>query len=156
MNQDQNQYQNYNYTYDPSGAQHGGVDHYDEESLFSKILKSPLLAVGSLMLVGAAFASVIVMSYSGSDDADIPVVVAQETAFKVNPTDRGGLDVPFQDSTVFQSLAGAEIGESAPVENLLASDDQSLQRLEAFAAEADRLIEESEAARAAAVLKRLL
>jgi len=151
-NGSQNQYHNYNYNYDPNGVTQSGVDHYDQEGAFSRILKSPILAVAALLLVGAAFASVIVMSYSGSENGDVPVVQAQDTAFKVAPNDRGGLNVPFQDSTVFESLAGAEINESAPVENLL-SGDQSMARLEAFAAEAERLIEESEAARAAAEIR---
>lgn len=148
MNNDK--YQNYNYT------PHAHVqEHYDQESVFSRILKSPVLAIGSLMLVGAAFAGAIIMTYThSSDDGVVPIVQAQNESFKSIPDQPGGLNVPFQDSTVFDSLAGAEIQEVAPVENLLSSGGD-VARLDAFAAEAERLIQQSEATRQAAQVRSL-
>ncbi|MGH1398655.1 MAG: SPOR domain-containing protein [Alphaproteobacteria bacterium] len=147
-----NDFQNYNYDQFTSSPQ-APQRNRRQDGFVGGILKSPIFATGALLLVGAAFASVIMMGYSGSkDEANIPVVEAQETAFKDVPAEAGGMNVPFQDSTVFESLAGAEIKETAPIENLLSSEDE-VARMEAFAAEAERLIQESEAARKAAEIR---
>jgi len=129
-------------------------DNYnsDKRGLFGTIkskLKNPLFATGAILLAGAAFAAVIVASYPSSNDAsDIPIVQAEATPFKEMPSDPGGMDVPFQDSTVFSSLRNPDAPEVTSIENLLA-EEEPVDRLQAFAAEAERIIQESEARRGA-------
>ena len=111
--------------------------------------KSPVFATAAILLAGAAFAGVIITSYPSSDEAgDVPIVQAEVTAFKEMPTDPGGMDVPFQDSTVYSSLRNPEAPETTSIEDLLA-EEEPVDRLEAFAAEAERIIQESEARRSA-------
>ncbi len=112
-------------------------------------LKNPIFATAVLLLSGAAFAAVIIASYPSSEEAaDIPVIQAETMAFKELPTDRGGMNVPFQDSTVYSSLRNPNAQEVTNIENLLA-EEEPVDRLEAFAAEAERIIQESEARRSA-------
>lgn len=109
--------------------------------------KNPVFATGAILLAGAAFAGIIVASYPSSDDAgNVPIVQAEVTPFKETPADAGGMDVPFQDSTVYSSLRDADAPEVKSIENLLA-EEEPVDRLEAFAAEAERIIKESEARR---------
>lgn len=113
-------------------------------------LKNPVFATAAILLTGAAFAGVLIASYPSSNDAgDVPIVQAEATPFKESPSDPGGMDVPFQDSTVFSSLRDADAPEITSIENLLA-EEEPVDRLEAFAAEAERIIKESEARRGGA------
>ncbi len=124
-----------------------------KKTIFEKIFgpslgakfRNPIFATGALLLAGAAFAGIIIASYpSGDDGGEVPVIQAERTAYKTQPGERGGMNVPYQDSTVFSGLRDGEGAEGAPVENLFASEEP-VDRLEAFAAEAERIIEESEA-----------
>ena len=51
---------------------------------------------------------------------DVPIVRADDNPFKVIPEDRGGMDVPHRDSTIFSSLNN---DQDKRIENLLADDD---------------------------------
>ncbi|MEM7618443.1 MAG: SPOR domain-containing protein [Pseudomonadota bacterium] len=65
----------------------------------------------------------------GSDKGDVPIVRADTEGFKVTPEDPGGMEVKFQDSTLFS-------GDSAEgVENLLADDtnEKPMPRSQLFA-----------------------
>lgn len=86
-------------------------------------LQNPAFATAALLLTGAVFAGVIVMSYpSGNkEDREIPIVRADLRPIKVVPDDRGGMDIPNSDSTIL-----AQVGQDTPdissggqVENLL-------------------------------------
>ena len=134
----QSNYDNFNYdNYNTSGGGFLG-------GLKSKF-KNPLFATGAILLAGAAFAGILIASYPSSDEAgEVPIVQAEATQFKETPTDPGGLDIPFQDSTVYSSLRNPDQPEVTSIENLLA-EEEPVDRLEAFAAEAERIIQESEA-----------
>ncbi len=98
--------------------------------------RSPLFATGALLLTGAAFAAIVVMSYPGSDTAEnVPIIKAETTAFKEAPKSTGGMDVPFQDSTIFMSMQGGELKETTPVEDLIA-DEAPVDRFAMFEEEA--------------------
>ncbi len=58
---------------------------------------------------------------SGVDTSQtVPVIRADAEPFRVKPEDRGGMDVPYRDSTIFQTLkAIEEEAEEEHVENLL-------------------------------------
>lgn len=86
-------------------------------------LQNPAFATAALLLTGAVFAGVIVMSYpSGNrEDREIPIVRADLRPIKVVPDERGGMDIPNSDSTIL-----AQVGQDTPdmssaghVENLL-------------------------------------
>ena len=119
---ERNPYQQYgydNYDQPPQAAQletQGG----ENKSLAARVpmkFKNPLFATAALLLSESAFAAIVVMSYPGDSDTqnDVPVVKADKMAFKTAPDDAGGMDIPFQDSTVFSSLRDGELQESAPI-----------------------------------------
>lgn len=136
----QSNYDNFNYD-NYNAPKRGFVG-----ALVSKF-KNPVFATAAILLTGAAFAGVLIVSYPSSDGAgEVPIVQAEATPFKVSPSDPGGMDVPFQDSTVFASLRDPNAPEVTSIENLLA-EEEPVDRLEAFAAEAERIIKESEARR---------
>jgi len=135
----QSNYDNFNYdNYNKSGGVLGGL---------KAKFKNPIFATGAILLAGAAFAGILIASYPSSNEAgDVPIVQAEATQFKETPSDPGGLDIPFQDSTVYSSLRNPDQPEVTSIENLLAQEEP-VDRLEAFAAEAERIIQESEARR---------
>ena len=136
----QSNYDNFNY--DNYNTDRGGF-----VGGITRRFKNPVFATAAILLAGAAFAGVIIASYPSDEQAgDVPVVQAEATPFKELPSDPGGLDVPFQDSTVYSSLRNPDAPEVTSIENLL-EEEEPVDRLEAFAAEAERIIQESEARR---------
>jgi hypothetical protein len=118
-----------------------GFDHYDQiplnqkrglgERLFGArggaLMRSPLVATAAFLLVGAGFAGVVISSYPSGDAADVPVVKADEFAYKQAPETRGGMEISNQDSTIYMSMSDEVAAESAPIENLLEEDTPSAQ-----------------------------
>lgn len=143
----QSNFQNFNYSnYQPQPPEEPGLLEKIVGPVLAAKFRSPLFATGALLIAGVAFAGIIISGQSGDSDVAVPVVQAEVTAFKEQPSDPGGLSIPNQDSTVFSSLSNPQISggdaEPAPVENLLA-EDEPVDRLEAFAAEAQKDIEVS-------------
>lgn len=139
MNQSNNPYEQYDYDhYDQpprSGAHGRGLVEKVFGPAFAMKLRNPLFATAALLLVGAAFAGIIVASYpKASNNQDVPVIKAETTAFKEVPDDRGGMDVPHRDSTIFMSMGESGMQERPPVENLL-EQEEPLSTAEAFASE---------------------
>ncbi len=154
-----NQFQNQQY----------GYDHYDQapksgyettppaQGLSEKIMgpalaqkfKSPLVATFILLLVGVAFAGVIIGSYPDTpeEEAAVPVVQADAGPFKVDPDDPGGMDIPFRESTVFETVRKDPMDPEAPIENLLDPDgnEVAIDKLAAFEEEAAKEIKETAA-----------
>lgn len=111
----------------------------------SKNLRNPLFATLALLLAGTAFAAVILIAYPGDDKTQsVPTVKAEQTAFKTQPENAGGMQIPHSDSTVFETTRSTSVfGEGAPVEDLLAQDDateEPVSKLEAFAKEAEEIM----------------
>jgi hypothetical protein len=75
----------------------------------------------------AALVGVLWLSYPGEtenvDGQTVPVIRADKQAFRIEPDDRGGMDVPYRDSTIFQTLRDDETAGEQRVENLL--DDET-------------------------------
>lgn len=96
-------------------------------------LQTPFVATLFLLGFGAVFATIVVTSYpeSGDEAANVPLIKAEKLAFKESPDSPGGMDVPFQDSTIFMSMQGGELEETAPVENLL-GEEEPVDRFAAF------------------------
>jgi hypothetical protein len=93
-----------------------------------------VLPKGGLTIVAVlAFAAVVWYAYphGGNKDgnADVPVIMADKEAYKFTPDDPGGMDVPHQDSTVFEPLEkGADQASSGKVENLIAKTEQPVDK----------------------------
>ncbi|HBR69475.1 MAG TPA: hypothetical protein DEA55_08890 [Rhodospirillaceae bacterium] len=133
MNQD-HRFQNQQYGYDHYGQAPGAG--FEERGFIEKVfgpniaaqMKSPLVATCLLLLVGIGFAGIIIASYPDAaedEDVAVPVVQADAGPIKADPDSPGGMDIPFRDSTVFDTVQGP-VNQNAeqPIENLLASDEQ--------------------------------
>lgn len=114
--------------------------------IFSKF-RSPFFATLFLLFAGGTFALIIFSSYPGSEDVEaIPVVKAEKTAFKELPEVPGGMEIPNRDSTVYTIMSDGRIQDVNAVENLLGEEtapEESLETLEAFAEEAEALMEDA-------------
>ncbi|MBX2833562.1 MAG: SPOR domain-containing protein [Micavibrio sp.] len=144
-----NQNNNYQQQYD--------FDHYDRMPLgeglgarkpmakFGRMMKSPMAMTAGVLLVGVAFAAIMISSFSDGDAVEAPAVIkAETTAFKQMPSVVSEEDVDAGNS-IFMSMNDESIEESAPVENLLEVNDDE-DRLAAFYEQVEKVVEEDEAA----------
>ncbi|MBK6895417.1 MAG: SPOR domain-containing protein [Alphaproteobacteria bacterium] len=89
----------------------------------------PGLTTAALLLVGAVFAGVIVMSYPSANNrrGEIPIVKADLRPIKSEPEERGGMDIPNSESTILARVGEAPIqGQKDEIENLLDSPDEAM------------------------------
>lgn len=97
---------------------------------FMARFENPVFATIALLTAGAVFAGILVMSYpSGSDrEEDIPIVAADLRPVKMAPYERGGMDVPYRDSTVLADVGrdGGEWAQDSGIENLLAPPEEDM------------------------------
>ncbi len=97
--------------------------------------RKPFLAaaiVGGLVLL---LAGILWVSYPrGGDDAveEVPVIQADAGPVKAEPDQQGGMDIPYRESTVFDSMRGQDDGDRK-VENLLPPAEQPVNRADVFA-----------------------
>lgn len=99
-----------------------------EETGKDRHLASRILIAGVASLVLLLFVALIWFLYSRGEDAGEPVHVrAPDTPVKVEPADRGGLEVPHQDKLVFNRVSGEP---SPSTETLRESAEQPLARPE--------------------------
>lgn len=120
-----------------------GYDHYlkapqnksrisDEEGGFMSKLKSPFVATAGLLLAGAIFAGIIVASYPSGErhQGEIPIVKADLRPVKIEPEERGGMDIPNSESTILATVGQNPSQEGTEeAENLLASSPPSQDEL---------------------------
>lgn len=103
--------------------------------------RAPFLTV--LMGLGALFILLAVfwVSYPRGDDPTRPVPMVQADAdmasasYKTTPDDPGGMDIPYRDSTLFDTLRSANNAEdgASKVENLLPPPEEPMTREQMFA-----------------------
>lgn len=87
----------------------------------SRFTNSPLLSTVGILAAGGVFALAL-YSFYPSSDADmeaVPVIKAEATPIKIEPAQVGGMEIPFQDSTVYDSMRQAENAKAVRIENLL-------------------------------------
>jgi cell division protein FtsN len=81
------------------------------------------------LILTFGFVAVVWFAYpkAGSDQAssDVPVIRADSEPYKVVPEDEGGMDVPHQDSTVFNAIDGET--DHLKVEKIIPPTEQPIQ-----------------------------
>ncbi len=121
-------------------------DEFDEEGFIDNLLnrkgknakplpKARLLAAVCAAVVVLVLVIVVSIVWSGDskiDEAEVPVILAEGGTYKVEPEDRGGMDVPNKDSTVFENLKGTEGDSARQVENILEDAEQPVKKGEVF------------------------
>lgn len=100
--------------------------------------RSPLF--GGLILGGTILLLVGLLWYSYPKEAAkqelkaVPIVKAEAGPMKIIPTDPGGMDIPYRESTVFDTLRAQHAAETGGrIENLLPEQEQPIARTELFA-----------------------
>lgn len=85
----------------------------------------------------AVFMGVIWYSYPREKavqyDMAIPIIRADAQPIKTHPDDPGGMDIPFQDSTIFDAIQYKHATQSGRVENLLDESETPMSRAQVFA-----------------------
>lgn len=93
----------------------------------------PVLAATMFFGLATVLGVVLWMSYpkSGSDSEIVaaPIIRADASPIKAAPEDKGGMVVPFQESTIFETLEASNEFGGEP-ENLLDSEEQSMAALD--------------------------
>lgn len=92
----------------------------------ARIRNSALLSTLGVLAAGGVFAFALYSFYPSGDDqeANVPVIKADAEPIRIEPVDVGGMDIPFRDSTVYDSMRRADAGQGRNVENLLAPSSQ--------------------------------
>lgn len=89
------------------------------------LFRHPLIAFLILLITAGIFGGIMLLTFSGGDKGDVlPVVRADSSPVKSVPNDKGGMDIPNSDSTVFTQLRSdddATRDADGGVENLFAS-----------------------------------
>ena len=81
---------------------------------------SPLLSTFGVVAAGAVFAFAVYSFYPSSEDEmdAVPIIKAEAVPIKMEPSESGGMEIPFQDSTIFDAERMAASG-GGKIENLL-------------------------------------
>jgi outer membrane biosynthesis protein TonB len=131
----------------------GRNDEFDEESFLDSVLNKKgksgtpplfrlLAVVAALAVVGAVGAVVWVTSSDRGEvlsEADVPVIRADASPYKIKPDDPGGMAVPNKDSTIFDTIKG-DRREAARVENLLEDNsEEPVKKEEVFSPDAQNV-----------------
>lgn len=98
--------------------------------------RKPAFATAIVVALIAVLASVIWYSYpreaAQREVINTPIVRADASAYRAEPEERGGMVVPYRESTVFNTLRDGDEGDRK-VENLLPQPEQPVSRKELFA-----------------------
>lgn len=86
-----------------------------------------LMSVAAVAVLGAVLWYSYPKEKTYQEEAAVPLVRADAGPMKTVPNDPGGMDIPYRDSTVFETLrqarADGQGGDDGQVENLLANSD---------------------------------
>lgn len=97
--------------------------------------RGPLFTVGPVVVMLAIVAGVLWYSYpreaQRQEIRTVPIIRADASEWRSAPQDPGGEEIPWRDSTIFETLRSAR--NEAPVENLLPGPEQPLERSKIFA-----------------------
>ena len=134
MSQD-NQFHQYGYDHylkAPSRAhsrpqRQGGIG----EGIMRKV-RGMNLATAAMAAAGVLFVAVIVAVFSSGEDypQEIPIVKADLSPIKREPAERGGMEIPYRDSTILARVGQPGANADDEVENLLSPPLQEMVRKE--------------------------
>ncbi len=88
----------------------------------TRFMNSTVLSTAGVLVAGAVFAFALYSFYPSSDSeaGAVPIIKAESVPIKIEPSQVGGMDIPFRDSTVFDDIMSAEAGsDGRKIENLL-------------------------------------
>ncbi len=86
-----------------------------------------MAAVGVLIIFGVIIWQAYPRGSEKYEDMDVPLVRADASPYKLEPTEPGGMVVPHQDSTVFAPLEGTDAARTTP-EQVLPEPEEPIER----------------------------
>lgn len=88
--------------------------------IMAGLTHSPLFSTFAVLAAGAAFTFAVYSFYPSSDDEmeAVPIIKAEAVPIKMEPSETGGMEIPYQDSTIFDAERMAASG-GGKIENLL-------------------------------------
>lgn len=86
-----------------------------------------MAAIGVLIIFGVIIWQAYPRGSEKYEDMDVPLVKADVSPYKLEPTEPGGMVVPHQDSTVFAPLEGADAARATP-EQVLPEPEEPIER----------------------------
>ncbi len=111
-----------------------------EQSRSGMRQRGPLLGLLTAAVAFFVLFAVFWSTYPRGDkdsagNGPVPMIRADATPFKTAPDDPGGMDIPYRDSTVFETLRSAnnDSDEKPGVESLLPAPEQPMPREQMFA-----------------------
>lgn len=121
----------------------GKIAEAMEQSRTEVRKRGPLLGVATLAVALFVLFAVFWSTYPRGDRYEagagpVPVIRADATPYKVSPDNPGGMDIPYRDSTVFETLRNASNDDNAApaenrVESLLPPPEEPIDRAQMFA-----------------------
>lgn len=103
------------------------------KSRFDRIRESKWFPLTVVTVCVLGFSGIVSYAYNQGTKANLkesaaPLIQADAGAFKTKPVDEGGMEIPFQDSLVYEQLDSNRSGEEA--ESLLPPPEQPMERPE--------------------------
>ena len=82
--------------------------------------KTPFVIIGALLaigIVGGGLAFAYKRGFQGTATDSVPVIVADSDPAKVEPKDPGGMNIPHQDSLLFDQINGNAVDENTNIQS---------------------------------------
>lgn len=125
---------------DPEGFQSafGKIAEAMEQGHNGLRQRGPLVGILTVAVALFVLFAVFWSTYPRGGDKDsasvgpVPIIRADATPYKSTPDNPGGMDIPYQDSTVFEALRTSKDG-GAKIESLLPSTEQPISKDQMFA-----------------------
>lgn len=143
--------------FDPEGFQSafGKIADAMEQGRSGIRQRGPMIGVMTVAVALFVLFAVFWSTYPRGDDAKpgdgpVPIIRADATPYKTAPDDPGGMEIPYRDSTIFETIREAEnnTGDSR-VESLLPPPEEPIAREQMFAGLKTEALEAEDAAKIA-------
>lgn len=144
--------------FDPEGFQSafGKIADAMEQGRSGIRQRGPMIGVMTVAVALFVLFAVFWSTYPRGDDAQngdgpVPIIRADATPYKAAPDDPGGMEIPYRDSTIFETIREADNqnGDSK-VESLLPPPEEPLAREQMFAGLKTETLEDDGAPKSAA------
>lgn len=144
--------------FDPEGFQSafGKIADAMEQGRSGIRQRGPMIGVMTVAVALFVLFAVFWSTYPRGDDTKtgdgpVPIIRADATPYKAAPDDPGGMEIPYRDSTIFETIREADNQEGdSRVESLLPPPEEPIAREQMFAGLKTETLEGDDAAKPAA------
>ena len=126
---------------DPQGFENafGKIAYAMESSRAGLKVRRPMLSLMTVLVALFVLFAVFWSTYPRGSDVDnnespVPIIRADASPYKIAPDDRGGMEIPYRDSTIFETIHSAEADDTeGAVESLLPPPEEPISKDQMFA-----------------------